>query len=167
MRRRLLPPLAAFLAIAFPGLGHLLLRRYGRAIVWHTTIVGGALVLYTLYDAGPIDPAASVAEITATVPTDVFLPVGLLVSLSALDALLVGKAVVANAERADATAAAIRNRASEASSGAPPEAVVGQDEDGTSQVECPSCGRETDADIEFCHWCTEPLPWADENDERV
>jgi len=166
MRRRLLPPLAAFLAMCFPGLGHLLLRRFGRAIVWHATIVGGAIGLYTLYDVEPLDFTASIADVMAAVPTDVLLPIALLVTLSAIDALLVGRAEVAAAARADATAEAIRSRAAGEGNGgdAPVEAIVagGDDADGATGVECPTCGRETDADIDFCHWCTEPLPWADE-----
>lgn len=31
-------------------------------------------------------------------------------------------------------------------------------------VECPNCGRETDPEIDFCHWCTEPLPGSDESE---
>ncbi|MBP1923511.1 hypothetical protein J2751_002553 [Halorubrum alkaliphilum] len=165
MRRRLLPPLAAFLAMCFPGLGHLFLRRFGRAIVWHATIVGGAIGLYTLYDVEPLDFTASIAEVAAAVPTDVLLPIALLVTLSAIDALLVGRAEVAEAARADATAEAIRRRAAgEEDGGAPVEALVSGDDDadGATQVECPACGRETDVEIDFCHWCTEPLPWADE-----
>ena len=166
MRRRLIPPLAAFLAVCFPGLGHLFLRRFRRALVWHGTIIGGGIALYTLYDVGPIDPTASIAEVAAAVPSDVFLPVALLVTLSAIDALLVGRATVAEAERADATAAAIRRRIAddggEHDESAPVEAIVGGGTgDEPTQVECPHCGRETDAEIEFCHWCTEPLPWAD------
>lgn len=30
--------------------------------------------------------------------------------------------------------------------------------DADDAVRCPSCGRETDVDLEFCHWCSEPLP---------
>lgn len=165
MRRRLLPPLAAFLAMCFPGLGHLFLRRFGRAIVWHATIVGGAIGLYALYDVEPLDLSASIADVAAAIPTDVLLPIALLVTLSAIDALLVGKAEVAEAARADATAEAIRRRAAEEgnASNAPVDTLVsGGDDSGATGVECPTCGRETDADIDFCHWCTEPLPWADE-----
>ncbi|MFC5278729.1 zinc ribbon domain-containing protein [Halorubrum rubrum] len=34
--------------------------------------------------------------------------------------------------------------------GKPPGAVP-------STIKCPNCGRKTDADLDFCHWCTEPL----------
>ena len=162
MRRRLLPPLAAFLAMCFPGLGHLFLRRFGRAVVWHTTIVGGGIVLYVLYDVEPIDSTASIADVSAAVPTDVLLTLGLLIVLSAIDALLVGRATVAEARRSDATAAAIRQRASGDDTGAAPVEALIDEGDEAASVECPTCGRETDAEIDFCHWCTEPLPWAED-----
>ncbi|MFC5134866.1 MULTISPECIES: DUF7575 domain-containing protein [Haloferacaceae] len=28
-------------------------------------------------------------------------------------------------------------------------------------VECPHCGKRTDAELDFCHWCTEPLETSD------
>ncbi|MFC6754050.1 DUF7575 domain-containing protein [Halorubrum tibetense] len=30
-------------------------------------------------------------------------------------------------------------------------------DDAPPTIDCPHCGRETDAEIDFCHWCTEPL----------
>lgn len=29
-------------------------------------------------------------------------------------------------------------------------------------VHCPNCGKEVDPDLDFCQWCTEELPTADE-----
>ncbi|GAB7010584.1 DUF7575 domain-containing protein [Halorubrum trueperi] len=169
MRDQLRPVLAAVLAMAFPGLGHLVLRRWGRALLWHLTIVGGGVALLALYDVRvdeSISAPAEAAEAAAALPTDVALPLALLYGLSALDAYLVGRSDVAERERADATAEAIRRRAASAADDAtgaesPAAAVTGEDGE-TLQVECPACGKETDADLDFCHWCTEPLPWADE-----
>jgi hypothetical protein len=166
MRNQLRPVLAAVLALVFPGLGHLSLRRWGRALLWHLTIVGGGVALFALYDVEPVDPLADPAAVTAAVPTDVTLPIVLLSALSALDAYLVGRAVVAQRERADAAAEAMRRRASSADGGpeesppAAPEAAGGADGE-TAEVSCPNCGKEVDADLDFCHWCTEPLPWAE------
>ncbi|MFC6615277.1 hypothetical protein ACFQAS_09995 [Halopenitus salinus] len=36
-----------------------------------------------------------------------------------------------------------------------------QDVEGAT-LKCPHCGKETDAELDFCHWCTEPLPGPDE-----
>ncbi|WP_144924115.1 zinc ribbon domain-containing protein [Halorubrum salsamenti] len=178
MRDQFRPLLAALLAMALPGLGHLTLRRWGRALLWHLTIVGGSVALFALYDvpvASTISPTEAV-EAAAALPTEVTLPIAVLYTLSAVDAYLVGRAAVAERRRADATAEAIRRRtasddgesgdadlsgdSSGASSPSPTVTATGSDAR-PAEVECPHCGKETDADLDFCHWCTEPLPWAD------
>jgi hypothetical protein len=167
MRNQLRPVLAAVLALVFPGLGHLSLRRWGRALLWHVTIVGGGVALFALYDVQPVDPFAGPAAVTAAVPTDVTFPIVVLSVLSALDAYLVGRADVAERERAAAAAEAIRRRAASAEgddgtgAGAVPPGAVGSGDGEAPDVTCPNCGREADADLDFCHWCTEPLPWAE------
>ncbi|WP_050032772.1 zinc ribbon domain-containing protein [Halorubrum halophilum] len=174
MRDQLRPLLAALLAMVLPGLGHLTLRRWGRALLWHLTIVGGGVALFALYDV-PVGSSVSVteaAETAAALPTDVTLPIVILYALSAVDAYLVGRADIAERRRADATAEAVRRRAAsdegeatgERSVAKPssPAAAVPESDAGPAEVECPHCGKETDADLDFCHWCTEPLPWAGE-----
>lgn len=164
MRDRLRPLLPAFLAVLFPGLGHFLLRRWGRALVWHATIVGGAVALYVLYDAGPVDPLPPPLEFVAAFPPAVSLPVAFLVALSAVDAYLVGREAAAAERRAEAVAAA-RGRVTgtgAASGDAEPHDAADEADPATS-VTCPHCGRETDAEIDFCHWCTEPLPWVSDD----
>ena len=185
MRRRLRAPIAALLATLVPGLGHAFLGRFGRAVVWHVTVLGGAIALFSLSDAGPIDLGGSIADVAAAVPAGVALPVSVLVGLSAVDAYLVARSEAAEADRAAATAAAIRRHAAEDGGDreAGVERGVGSNDDAgrddgidsaaaastgvepgadPTGVECPHCGRETDADLDFCHWCTEPLPWGDE-----
>ncbi|QAU12827.1 zinc ribbon domain-containing protein [Halorubrum sp. BOL3-1] len=171
MRSQLRPVLAAVLALVLPGLGHLTLRRWGRALLWHLTIVGGGVALFALYEVEPIDPLADPAAVSAAIPTDVALPVALLFALSALDAYLVGRADVAERERADAAAEAVRRRAASADGDdvpkgdrIPPNAAVTGEDGETLEVTCPHCGKETDADLDFCHWCTEPLPWGETDD---
>jgi len=165
MRDQLRPVLAAVLALAFPGLGHLVLRRWGRALLWHVTVVGGGVALLTLYDVGPSGSAASPFEVAAALPTEIALPVALLTVLSSIDAFVVGRADVAERKRVDATAEAVRRRAASADDdggavASPVGELTGADGE-AARVECPSCGKETDAELDFCHWCTEPLPWAD------
>ncbi len=167
MRDRLRPLLAALLALVLPGLGHLLLRQWGRALVWHGTIVGGTVALFVLYDVEPVDPLADLSAFTAAVPTEVTIPITFLVGLSAVDAYLVGRA---DAETAPVPAAARSPTDGEASARPGPRAgeeghlpangSAAASTEAPPEVECPSCGRETDAEIDFCHWCTEPLPWA-------
>ena len=168
MRNQLRPVLAAVLALAFPGLGHLSLRRWGRALLWHLTIVGGGVALLALYNVEAVDPLADPMAASAAVPADVALPITLLAALSAIDAYLVGRADAAERERADAAAEAIRRRAASAEgddgpgSATQPPAAAASGEDGEApEVACPNCGKDVDADLDFCHWCTEPLPWAE------
>mgnify|MGYP007025119795 FL=1 len=92
MRNQLRPVLAAVLALVFPGLGHLTLRRWGRALLWHLTLVGGGVALFALYDVEPVDPLADPAAVSAAVPNDVAPPTVLLNVLWAVDASPVGRA---------------------------------------------------------------------------
>jgi hypothetical protein len=181
MRDQFRPLLAALLAMALPGLGHVVLRRWGRALLWHLTIVGGGVALFALYDVpvGSTISPAEAAETAAALPIDVTLPIAVLYALSAVDAYLVGRSDVAERRRTDATAEAIRRRAASddgdeiddpagdpagANSSSPTVAATGSVPGNAArpaEVECPHCGKETDADLDFCHWCTEPLPWAD------
>ncbi|SFR36646.1 DUF7575 domain-containing protein [Halorubrum sodomense] len=168
MRNQLRPVLAALLALVLPGLGHLSLRRWGRALLWHLTIVGGGVALFALYDVEPVNPLTDPAAVSAAVPTDVAVPIALLSALSALDAYLVGRADAAARERADAAAEAMRRRAASADGDdglgtvrGPPNATPADEDGGSLDVTCPNCGKEADAELDFCHWCTEPLPWAE------
>jgi hypothetical protein len=163
MRDQLRPVLAAVLALTFPGLGHLVLRRWGRALLWHVTVVGGGVTLLALSDVDPSGSAASPFEAAAALPDEIALPIVLLSVLSAVDAYFVGRADAAERNRVDATAEAVRRRAASAdddggTAGSPLAEVTGGDDE-AARVECPSCGKETDAELDFCHWCTEPLPW--------
>ena len=163
MRDQLRPLLAAVLALTFPGLGHLVLRRWGRALLWHVTIVGGGVALLALYDVDPSGSTGSPFEAAAALPDEIALPIVLLSVLSAIDAYLVGRADVAERKRVDATAEAVRRRAASAdddvgAAGSPVTEVTGEGGEDL-RVECPNCGKETDAELDFCHWCTEPLPW--------
>jgi len=149
----------------------------GRRCCWHLTIVGGGVALFALYDVpvGSTISPVEAAETAATLPTDVTLPIAILYALSAVDAYLVGRADVTERRRANAAAEAIRRRAASddgdeiddpagANSPYPTVAATGSvpgNADRPAEVECPHCGKETDADLDFCHWCTEPLPWAD------
>ena len=175
MRIQLRPVLAAVLALLFPGLGHLLLRRWGRALLWHLTIIGGGVALLILYGVD-VDGIDAPTEAAAALPTDVALPLALLYALSALDAYLVGQAAIAEKEQAAATEAIRRRTTNDDASGdnarntdaagqmtATSAATSGTEAITNGEpatVDCPNCGKETDADIDFCHWCTEPLPWA-------
>jgi len=69
MRDQFRPLLAALLAMALPGLGHVVLRRWGRALLWHLTIVGGGVALFALYDDVPVGSTISPVEAAETAHT--------------------------------------------------------------------------------------------------
>lgn len=194
MRDRYRPWLAALLALVIAGLGHAFLRRWGRAFLWFSTILLGALALTFLYgDPNISDPTE--------LPQDVLLPVLLLFLLSALDAYLVAKQQIAEKQQREAATAIAeahnggaqnggqRNGGARAggpggsspgeggmdapagtdgdtgvlSDAMPDEIAGGGPQEGVETVQCPNCGKETDATIDFCHWCTNEFPWAGED----
>ena len=122
------PWLAVLLALAVTGLGHAYLRRWGRAFGW-LALVYGALALF-------VPPEAVEAAVAAMGPGAAPLPpsTNLLVFLPPLAVALgsvVDVYVLARAER-DASRAASAD----------------------GQVACPNCGRDVDAELDFCPWCT-------------
>jgi len=172
MRDRYRPWLAAVLALLIAGLGHAYLRRWGRALLWFLTILGGVLALAQLYG---FEPTGFPPEY----PSEVAVPSLVLLLLSAVDAFLVGRDQnrTKRREAAAARAHAAREVAGDDAAGNGPldgengvldgaDVPLGEtpEPQGDGQVSCPHCGKETDASLDFCHWCTEALPWADGDD---
>lgn len=134
--------LAVALAMLVTGLGHLYLRRWGRAAGWVLLAIGASafvppeqaalfsqwveatLSLQSTANLAPLDP-------TALLP---LVAVGL---LSIVDVYLVARNHNAQYRAQQAVIAA----------------------GGTvdSVVQCPACGRDVDPDLDFCHWCTTRL----------
>lgn len=128
------PEVAAALSALVPGLGHAYLGAWGRSLLWllgviaATTIAAWELAL----DPAELDTFAELARAVATGVSPLgVLSILLLVSANILDAYRIA------AEQRDGR-----------SSGTPTTT------DGEEQ-QCPSCGRMVDADLDFCHWCTE------------
>jgi len=124
------PWLAALLAVGYPGLGHLYLREWARALLWFgLTLLTASLlvpqsVVPTSLSAGSMQQAFDAMPIEAS-----------------LGILLVGLLNVA-----DAYWFAVRNNRQ-----------VAQADTGSR---CPNCGKEIDGDIDFCHWCTTEIDGA-------
>ncbi|AGB38715.1 DUF7575 domain-containing protein [Natronococcus occultus] len=121
------PWLAALLAALITGLGHLYLRRLRRAVGW--------LAVSILVTVFLVDQAAFESLAGGSVNTDAILavwPMYLVVAISVLDAYLIA--------RQPATAH---------------QPAVGDDEDAAPS--CPHCGKEHDPELDFCHWCTNPI----------
>jgi len=120
------PWLAVLLAFLYPGLGHIYLREWLRAIVWFLLVVTSSTLLVP---EGAVPDGLSVeALLTAAeaVPTTAALALVSITLFSMVDAYWMAK------RRNQRTAV----------------------DEGTT---CPHCGKDLDEDLEFCHWCTEPL----------
>lgn len=137
MARRFRPWLATVLAFVAAGLGHVYLREWRRAALWFVTILASGVVFAVLFG----DPAS---EEALTDPS-VLLPLLVTYVFSAIDAY------------------AIANRLNdEHEAGTPVEAsgasAVAEDSAAATVGSCPHCGRDVDPELDFCTWCTEPLP---------
>ncbi|RDZ63263.1 zinc ribbon domain-containing protein [Haloferax sp. Atlit-12N] len=138
------PWLAAILGLAITGLGHLYLRRWRRAAMWVLlTLAVSALfvppeALESLSNAGTMPPSEFVSILTELLPI-------LAVSLvSVLDAFFLGLQQAAE-------------RAARSAADAADDSVAAVSDSDSDAVTCPECGREVDADLDFCHWCTTRL----------
>lgn len=115
------PWLAVLLAFVYPGLGHVYLREWGRALLWFTLAIGAVVLLVPT--SSPDGPTGLDAILAGDgIPLAAILALATITGFSMLDAyrLALGQSAV----------------------------------DGDH---CPSCGREIDPTLEFCHWCTESL----------
>jgi len=112
-----------------PGLGHLYLRAWVRAVLWFALWFGTLTV--AVPSAGPGGLLALVERTLgalASLPSEAVLALASVTLFSTLDAYWL--------------AARARSRARDSEE---------------SAATCPHCGREVDADLDFCHWCTEPI----------
>ena len=160
-RRR--PWLAALLAVVFTGLGHAYLRRWGRAFGWLLFQLAAA---YLLVPEAALDQLVAGSEIP---PLGEVFPIFAVAVASIVDAYLTA---VRHNRKVDRAVAAVTTQA-DGQNGSGSEAAssgvlnVGTDigasnaGDEPPVTDCPHCGREVDAELDFCHWCTEPLPGAD------
>ncbi len=134
------PWLAGLLALIYPGLGHVYVRSWGRALLWFALSI--ATTLFVVPDevaetADPIaNPMAASEAIVSQTPTLGVVSILLVIAFSMVDAYL-------TARRAGESTAADEETA--------------PSESETPQT-CPECGREVDPDLSFCHWCSAELP---------
>lgn len=118
---------AGVFAVLYPGLGHVYLREWLRALTWFglalltAAIVVPADVLSTV-EAGGL---ATLLEASRSLPFASLVALLMVRLLNVVDAVWLGLA---------------------------PEPTA--TEDGES---CPACGGELDPELEFCHWCTTRL----------
>ncbi|PSP61289.1 zinc ribbon domain-containing protein [Halobacteriales archaeon QH_8_67_36] len=123
------PWLAALLAFVYPGLGHVYLREWLRAVLWFglvfstTALLLGGSVMAPLDDGITVDGLVTVSQ---NVPLEASLALFAITVLSMADAFWM-------ATRGNTEA----------------EVVEG--------MQCPNCGKELEGDLDFCHWCTTRL----------
>ena len=122
----------AFFGVA--GTGHAYLRRWRRSMLWFLLTIGAGVALMSVYVTNPetIDPFD-----VSTIPTEVYVPMVVIIGFSIVDALLV---------------AFLDHREASMTPGV--DSVADAGEEGLS---CPHCGRSTDPELDFCTWCTKPL----------
>lgn len=123
------PWLAVLLAVLQPGLGHVYLRRWWRAMLWFGLAVTTALVFVPEMTGPSPDTIQGVIE--SVVATRRSLPAYAAAALFSVRLL----------NTLDAYWLALRGNAAE----------------GVAGETCPSCGKEIDDDLSFCHWCTTRL----------
>jgi hypothetical protein len=122
--------IAAVLGLLAPGLGHVYLRAWIRAVAWFLLAAVTVAVMlpesaYEAIDAGGIEAAI---EASTSLPTRVYLASLTVRAASALGAGLLG----------------LRGSTAET-----PE--------GGQAPNCPHCGGDLDDELDFCPWCTTRL----------
>jgi hypothetical protein len=132
------PWVAVLLAVLYPGLGHLFLRLWGRALLWFVFIVTSTTLLV------PDDVYPATVSVEAVVGAAQAIPLVVSLLVLALSALNVVDAYLM-ARRMDGDDGTDRMGLGAAGSG----------DDGTRT--CPNCGKDLDGDLDFCHWCTAEL----------
>ena len=123
------PWLAAALAFLYPGLGHVYLREWLRAALWFSLVISSMAFLVGDSVSAPLESGVTVESATAALHA---VPMEANLALLAITVL----------SMADAYWMATReNEMTDVIEGA----------------KCPTCGKELDEDIDFCHWCTTKL----------
>ena len=122
------PWLAVALALVYPGLGHVYLREWLRSVLWFGLVLTTvSLVLPT----AAVPDTASGFSIEAVMAASRALPMEATLALFVLSVLNTVDAYRLARER--------NHRVD------------------PSKDHCPHCGNETDPELDFCQWCTEPL----------
>lgn len=127
---RFRPYLAGLLGVLATGFGHLYLRRWLRGFGWI------ALAFAVTVAFVPETALETMAAGETLTPQSEFYPPMIVQLTAAFDAFLL----------------AYRSNTGDAASVDAPAPAAADATAGT--VACPNCGKEVDADLEFCHWCT-------------
>lgn len=156
------PWLAVLLALAVTGLGHAYLRRWLRAFGWFAATFAAVLLFVPPDVIEALNAGARVSD-----PVEALPPV-IVVLASAVDAYMLARATredtgvrPSGSDAGDAgTGAADASHPGVAGSGAGT-AGRGATTAAAEAPACPNCGKDLDADLDFCPWCTTRLEWDD------
>jgi hypothetical protein len=122
------PWLAVVLTAIVPGLGHAYLRLWGRALLWIALTALGVVFMVPLDVLGELTSAEALVEVWSSLPPAAIVAVVSIIGFCGLDAYLMAQRI---------------------------NHFAGDDAD--QPARCPSCGKEIDGDLDFCHWCTTEL----------
>lgn len=87
-RKRRRPWVAVLLAFVYPGLGHVYLREWGRALLWFVLAIGSVLLLAPTPDTGGVTGIDSLVRASQQVPPAALLGIASVTAFSMLDAYL-------------------------------------------------------------------------------
>ncbi|WP_266075292.1 DUF7575 domain-containing protein [Haladaptatus caseinilyticus] len=126
------PWLAAGLAFIYPGLGHAYLRQWLRALLWFGFALVTAMVFIPpeTFQAVETGGFTAYSQAVQGLKTSVVLPILVVQLCNILDAYW----TALRGNRAPTTGSS-----------------------GDGELRCPHCNRSVDDDLEFCHWCTNPI----------
>ncbi|RDZ47602.1 zinc ribbon domain-containing protein [Haloferax sp. Atlit-19N] len=142
---KLRPWLAAILGLIFTGFGHIYLRRWRRAAMWVLLVLAVAALFVPSGTLEALDAAETMSPSEFTSVLTELLPLLAVSFASVLDAFVIGFRQAAEAQAA-------RSAVDDAD-----DSVAAVSDPDSDAVTCPECGREVDADLDFCHWCTTRL----------
>ncbi|WP_325064103.1 zinc ribbon domain-containing protein [Halobacterium bonnevillei] len=136
--------IAAILGFLYPGLGHVYLRKWVRALSWFVLALATAALVVpdAAYQAFQAEGVSGLMEASESFGIEVTLSLLAIRVLNVVDAYMVAARQASAAAVADVTP----GEADEANG-----AVVSE------PGECPACGKELDEDLDFCPWCTTRL----------
>ncbi|MFB6146257.1 MAG: zinc ribbon domain-containing protein [Halobacteriaceae archaeon] len=134
---------AAVLAFLYPGLGHLYLREWLRALSWFGLAIATAAIVIpdavvTAFDQRGLQ---GLYEASRSLPLRTVVPLFAVRLLNVLDAYLTG---VGHAPFATPS---------------------GTESPADHPATCPECGKDLDDDLDFCPWCTTRLDGGDGDEE--
>lgn len=176
-RTRKRPWLAAALSLLYPGVGHLYLRQWLRALLWIVLVIGASFVLIPTNIIPETTSLSAILEASQSVPVTATVVILLLRLLSMGDAYVLARRLNASQSPRQRATVSIGNASEDRTAnfdlpeelqtaGRPDgdqiDGLDGAPTSGAGQTvapsRCPSCGRDIDdPELDFCPWCAEPF----------